>query len=150
MRFLLLAALAACALDNQLPDGGSKLSFNIDGIPFQVASGAARVGTSTLGLYLSDQPDACLAILQIPVGRATLLTLLVPSGAGTATLGPSQGDLTVTTGSTTNASVSVASGSVSWTANTNGTYTIVNLDVGFSGTTDRLQASGLTVPTCAQ
>jgi hypothetical protein len=45
--------------------------------------------------------------------------------------------------------LAAAGGTVQWTANADGSFTIVALDVGFAGTADRMTTGGLTVQPCA-
>lgn len=155
-----LALLAACARDNQAPDGDGGTIPSIGGIDFRIASGAARVANGVLGLYLSDQPDACLAITQVPVGMSTTLSMLVsPAGDGKTavaivpgliTPGPGQGiaEIAAQIGSRVTLSYDASNGTITWTANGDGSTTIDTLDLGFSGTSDRLVETGLTVPSC--
>ncbi|HKA90484.1 MAG TPA: hypothetical protein VKE22_22635 [Haliangiales bacterium] len=157
----LALALGACALNNQLTDGGpGNLDFDIGGIRLRVASGTGRVSASVLGLYLTDQPDACLAITQIPVGAAVIFSLRVAPrtdgakmatvipGGGTPGPGQATGGITAQTGGVPTAYHGAVDGTVSWTANGDGSYTIVAIDVGFDGSTQRLQVGGWTVPSC--
>ncbi len=154
-----LALVAACARNNQLADGGDE-DLDIGGIRFRVASGTARVEGSVLGLYLTDQPDACQTITHIPVGAATVFQLRVapqPDGttsalvvAGGAGPGPGEavGAISTQTAGVETARRAAVDGSVSWQANEDGTTTIVAIDVGFNGATERLRAAELTVPAC--
>jgi hypothetical protein len=156
---LVCALLAGCALDNQLRDADAGI-VTIGDLSFRIASGTARVEGATLGLYLTDQPDACLAISHVPVGRWTVLTLRVApraDGATEATVvsvrpvpapGEAAGGLTAQIGGETTARLDATEGSVVWKANADGTTTIVALDVGFGATSDRLVATDLTVPAC--
>ena len=146
-RLALALAVAGCALDNQAPDGGGGLDFKIGTIPFHVSSGAVwTAGTTTL--YLTDQPDACLAIAQVPIGKATFFALRVAAGGGTAVIAAGQGEITVKTGGSDTAGYPVSDGTVTWAMNRDGTYALGALDVGFSGTSDRLRVSGLTLTAC--
>lgn len=144
-----LALLGACALDHQAPDGGGAPSVTIGSIRFNVGSGGvAMPSAQTLAFYLADQPDACLAATQVPVGMATVFTATVGAGNPPAALGPGAGALTAETGGTTTARYLIADGSIAWRVNPNGSYQLDMLDVGFSGTSDRLQLADLTLPLC--
>jgi hypothetical protein len=153
--------LCACALNNQLTDGGpGNIDVDIGGIRFRVSSGTGRVSASVLGLYLTDQPDACLAIQQAPVGMSVIFSLKVAPqldgtrtatvASGPATPGPGQavGGIIAQTGGVQTASHAAIDGTVSWNNNTDGSYTIVSIDVGFEGSTERLQVGEVSVPAC--
>ncbi len=154
-----LGVVAGCARDNQLVDGGT-LSFEIGGIPLRVSSGAARAEGNVLALYLTDQPDGCLAVTQVPVGMATIFVLRVaPMLDGTRAAmvaptvvvpGPGQasGKVVAQTGGVQTAGYDASSGTVSWKENEDGTTTILALDVGFAGADGRIVATELTVPAC--
>ncbi len=157
----LALALSACALNNPLTDAGpGNLDFDIGGIRLRVASGTGWTTASGLGLYLTDQPDACLAITQVPVGPAVIFWLKVApqtDGTKTATVvpggvtpapGQAVGGVTAQTGGVETAHHAAVDGTVTWATNADRSYTIVSIDVGFEGSTQRLQASGLTVPPC--
>ncbi|HSB21200.1 MAG TPA: hypothetical protein VLD85_14430 [Anaeromyxobacteraceae bacterium] len=163
LRILVLAAgLAAgsCGNPASARGPGNAPDFVIGGIPLDLASGAALAASGGLTLYVSDQVDTCLAVLQVPVMRTTLLELRVaPAADGTtaATVVPPKpapaageavGGITVRTGGTLNASLDAASGSVAWTANADGSVTVTSLDVGFAGTADRLTTAGLHLRAC--
>lgn len=160
-RLWFLWLLAACARDNTLRDGGpDDLDFTIGDIEFHVASGTARVEGSALGLYLTDQPDACMAIRQVPTGSYTVFGLRVAAqldGTRSAIVIPSQvvpapgqasGALDALTSGVRTGGHAASDGAVTWKANADGTTTILSLDVGFDGTSDRLQAAMLTIPSC--
>jgi hypothetical protein len=156
---VLLALCGACALNNQLTDGGAQFIFDIGDIHFRVSSGTGRTA-SGLTLYLTDQPDACLAVTQVPVGRATILSLKVAAQAdGTpaanvvanvVTPGPGQavGAIIVEEGGVEAERKAAVDGTIGWTANTDGTYTLVAVDIGFEGATGRVHVDSLTVPGC--
>jgi len=155
-----LALLAGCALNNMASDADGGLDFDIGGIRLRVSSGTGRVMGGSLGLYLTDQPDACLAVTQVPVGMAVIFSLRVaPQGDGTKSAsvvrgrivpGPGEavGEIRAQTGGVETASHEDIDGTVTWKDNDNGTYTIVSLDVGFDGSANRLRATELTVPPC--
>jgi hypothetical protein len=146
-----LAILGACALDNQTPDGGGSLTVIIGSIVFHVGSGGVAMPSGqTLAFYLADQPDACLAVTQVPVGTATVFTATVGAGGPSAVvaLGPGAGALIAETGGTPTARYNIADGSVAWKLNADGSYQLEMLDVGFSGTSDRMRLADLTLPLC--
>lgn len=147
-------------------DGGQPVDFTIAGMRFHVSDGAVSASGGNLVFYLSDQPDACLAVIAIPVGTAMLLTLRVsppPGGATAATVvppnpapplppspspGQAMGGLVRATGGVPDASVDAANGSLAWTVNGDGSVTLTTIDVGFAGTTDRLTSWGLRLRPC--
>src|SRR5688500_12726059 len=79
-----LLVLVACARDNRLLDRDGGLDFVIGGIELRVSSGTALERGGELAFYLTDQPDACLAVTQVTAGVATILELRVaPQADGT-------------------------------------------------------------------
>jgi hypothetical protein len=159
MRAVWLVGLGvvACAKDNKSRDGGG-LEFEVAGIHLRVGSGTWREesGGAVLGLYLTDQPDACLAVTQVPVGMSTVLTLRV-AGEGEAVVlqrtgdpaaGEGTGVLRSATGATETAKVIAVDGTVSWRRNVDGTTTILSMDLGFADTDERIAATMLTMPRC--
>lgn len=163
MRWVIaLVLLAGCARNNTTRDGGV-MEFDVDGIRLRLSSGAARdEGGGIVGIYFTDQPDACLAIKQVPAGLSTVLTLRVaPRGDGAMAAdvvartggdpapGEAIGNLRVTSAGTETALRNAADGSVAWKKNDDDTTTVTALDVGFAGTEDRVTTSGeLTIPAC--
>ncbi len=153
-------AAGSCGNPASARGSGNASDFVIGGIPFDLSSGAALAASGGWTLYVSDQVDTCLAVLQVPTMRMTLLELRVaPAADGTtvATVVPPKptpaageavGGITVRTGGTLNASLDAASGSVAWTANADGSVTVTALDVGFAGTADRLTTAGLHLRAC--
>jgi hypothetical protein len=164
VRLVFCALAVSCGGASTLQPGGGQLDFNINGIAFHVSSGAA-VSSSALTLYLTDQPDTCLALRNAkngnpPVGIYTRLALRVAAAAdgttranvvSSSTPGPGQaaGGLTRMQGGQQTASVDAANGSVTWTLDAKGNATLVSIDAGFAGTADRLAASGLSLPACS-
>jgi hypothetical protein len=136
------------------------VDFTIGGLAFHVSSGAVATAGGVLTLYLTDQPDGCLAIAFTPMGTATIFQLGVAAaadGTTSATVvapksapapGEAVGKLVRATRGVTDESFDAANGSVSWTANADGSVTIGSLDVGFAGAAGRLTTGGLTVPHC--
>lgn len=134
--------------------------YQVGTLFLHVASGAA-VNSSGLNLYLSDQPDTCQSLSFVPVQRATRLALRVaPAADGTTratvvtkpTPGPGEakGSLSQSTGGVAGDHYDASDGAVAWTVNPGGSVTITILDIGFSGTPDRiLTTSALTVPPCS-
>lgn len=164
---LLALTLVACGHDNaQLGDGGDPLDFVIRGIDLRVGSGTVRSSGGTLQLYLTDQPDACLAVTQTPTGAATFFSLrinpptdgttaaVIVAPKGTLAPGEAYGGVLRQLAGTTEANVATASGRVAWRVNpprtdgTSGGYAIDTLDVGFEGTPERLTLGAVTVPAC--
>ena len=165
---LLAAALGAGACSSSggpWPDGGQPVDFTIDGMQFHVSDGAVRTSGGNLLFYLSDQPDACLAVTYTPVGTAMLLTLRIApiSGVSSATVvppspppplqpspspGQAMGGLVKATGGIQDASADAASGTVAWTANGDGSVTIDSIDVVFAGTAGELKTYGLRLRPC--
>lgn len=165
MRLLALLGAAALAgacdgpLPAHAPDGGPVVDFSIGGLSFHASDGAA-VTTSTLDLYLSDQPSACDAISATPTGTAMTLKLRVVALASgeqraavvppkaTPAPGEAVGSLSRATRGIVNATLDAVDGSVSWTASATGAVTLTALDLGFSGTADRLVTGGLLLSPC--
>ena len=156
---LALFCLAACDMPGHRDTGGPPVDFTIAGLSFHLSSGAAVVSSGGLAFYLSDQADTCLAISLVPVGTATTFSLhITPPADGptqatvvartTPAAGEAVGGLVRATGGKQEASVAAANGTVSWTANSDGSFAITAIDVGFAGTTDRLATYGLTLPAC--
>ena len=155
------AAISSCAPGGRGPaDGGPPLDFTIHGLAFSINSGAVVSANGALTFYLSDQPRACEAIRNVPVHTATTFSLRVAAQTDgttraavvarkpTPSPGEAVGGLKQTTGTTQNASVDAADGSVAWSAGGDGTVYISTLDIGFVGTTDRLTAGQLTLTPC--
>jgi hypothetical protein len=157
--------LGACSIDSAYHGGYDagipQLDTTVGGVRFHLASGTAKVSGGVLGLYLSDQANTCQAISGVPVSTTTTLALRVAPGADGGTsatvvapklspgAGEAVGSLAVATGGQTSQRLDAASGTVAWTQNTDLSVTITSLDVGFSGTTDRLALPGAaTVPPC--
>jgi hypothetical protein len=156
---LLFFALCACDTPGHRDTGGPRVDFVIAGITFHASSGAAVSSSGGLAFYLSDQPDTCLALGLVPVGTAITFSLHInPPADGTtqATVvakttpaaGEANGSLQRATGGKPDTTIAAANGSVAWTANTDGSVGINSLDVGFTGTADRLTTSGLTLAHC--
>jgi hypothetical protein len=159
----LAAALAGCGSSPSggVPDaGGPPLEFAIGGLVFRVSSGTAVRTGGLLALYLTDQPDTCLAVSLVPVMTVTTFSLRVAAAADGTTraavvapkpapgAGEAVGGLVRATGGARSASLDAANGSVAWAENANGTVTITSLDVGFTGAADRLTTGGLSLPPC--
>jgi hypothetical protein len=148
LRILALAALAGCALDHTLAGDGGGLDVTIGGVRFRISSGGAVTTSAGLTLYLTDQPDTCAAVTQIPAGRATIFGLKVSGPAGSTNVAPGNGALVVQAAGTEEQRVVIDDGAVSWSMNGDGTTQLVSLDVGFAGTTDRLRLASLTLLAC--
>jgi hypothetical protein len=136
------------------------VDFAIGGLAFHVSSGAVATVGGALTLFLTDQPDGCLAITYTPVGTATIFSLGVAAasdGTTRATVVPPKpapaageavGKLVRATHGIPDMGFDAADGSISWTANADGSVTIESLDVGFAGAAGRLTTGGLTIPRC--
>ena len=157
---LLMLALACDANYRRTPSDAGPVDFNINGLSFHISDGAAVNSGGALTFYLSDQPNACAAFRNVPVGTATTFSLrVVPQSDGTTrasvvaksvpSAGEATGGIVRATGGVKNASLDASSGSVAWTANSDGSYTIGALDAGFAGTADRLVTWGLTLASCS-
>lgn len=150
MRLVVCALLAGCALDHTSPDGGPGIEVTIGSISFRVASAGARASGGSLMIYLTDQPDACLATSQVPVGRATIFEVKVaPPSGGMVQIVPGEADLTVQVSGVKSAGYDASDGSVTWAMNTDGTTGVALLDVGFEGTGDRLRLANLILLPCS-
>ena len=163
-------ALAACADPPYVPpeSGGGPLDFTIDGLSFHISSGGYIRSGQLFTIYFTDQPYTCTAVLLIPqqVFLSLLLKVSPPAdGASTATIGPPSLNIYPPSGKAGGALsqlqpslsppyqvatqvVDSASGTVTWQMNTDGTLTVVLLDMGFAGTTDRVVTHYLTIPPC--
>ena len=159
-RLVALVLLAACDTHGSRQTGGPTVDFTIAGIAFHASDGVAVIPAGGgITFYLSDQPNACMALQFVPVGTATTFMLHVsPPADGTtkATIvakttpqpGEAVGSLSRATGGKQDTSIAASGGTVSWTANADGSYALTSIDVGFAGTTDRLTTAGLTLRAC--
>lgn len=152
--------LASCGNPGSAHGRGRGPDFVIGGIPVTLSSGAAFAAAGGAALYVSDQVDTCLAVLQVPTMTVTLFQLQVAAqadGTTAATVvarkpapapGEAVGGISVSTGGTPSATLDASDGAVAWTANPDRTLMVTALDVGFAGTSDRLVASGLLLQPC--
>ena len=159
-RLVALVLLAACDTHGSRQTGGPPVDFTIGGIAFHLSDGAAVIPSGGgITFYLSDQPNACMALQFVPVGTATTFMLHVSpplDGTTKATVvaktaaqpGEAVGSLSRATGGRQDTSIATSDGSLSWTANADGSYVLTSIDVGFAGTTDRLTTSSLTLRAC--
>ena len=158
---LLLLSCSCLAGGAGAPDGGPLVDFTIHGLQFHVSSGAAVTSSAgALTLYLSDQPNACDAIRNLPARTAIAFSLRVAAQADGTTratvvprkaapaAGEAVGGLSQTTGTTGNASIDANDGAVAWIARADGSVFISTVDVGFAGTADRLTTGQLTLARC--
>lgn len=155
----LAAALAACG-DGAGMDPGGGPTVMIGGVSFHLSSGGSLRRGSDLTLYVTDQVDTCSAIGAIPRGTVITFQLAVAPESGGALrasvvtgktapgAGEAVGGLAVSTGGVVGAAREATSGSVAWSVDGSGAVTVSSVDVGFAGTSDRLQASGLRLATC--
>jgi len=153
------AALAACG-DGTGTDPGGGPTVTIGGVTFHLSSGGSLRRGGALTLYVTDQVDTCSALGAVPRGTMVTFQLAVAprsdgtlaaavvAGKGAPGAGEAVGGLSVATGGTVTATREASDGSVAWTVDGNGAVTIATLDVGFAGTADRLQASGLRLASC--
>lgn len=161
MRGALIAAfLLACDTPGSRQGGGPPVDFTIGALAFHLSSGvtvAPAGGGMTFDL--SDQADTCMALQLVPVQPEILFSLhvsLPTDGSTRATVvttpvpGPGQatGSITQSTGGNQDAQFAASDGSVSWTANADGSTTIDSIDVGFAGAAGRLTTYGLTLSAC--
>ncbi len=157
---IVMLALSCGVSSGRTAADSGPLDFTLGGIAFHISDGAAVSSAGALTFYLSDQPNACAAFQHVPVGTATTFALQVAAQADGTTratvvakpspaAGEATGGLTRATGGVKNASLQAASGTVQWTANADGSFTIVAIDVGFAGTADRMTTGGLTLQPCA-
>jgi hypothetical protein len=128
---------------------------------FHLSSGAAVTSAGVLELHLSDQPDTCQALIYVPVGTATTLSLRVaPAADGTTQAavvaprpvpgaGEAVGGLRRATGGVQSASIDAADGTVAWTPSASGVVTVTSIDVGFAGAAGRVATGPLTLPPCS-
>ena len=150
-----------------IPVGGP-VDFTIDGLAFHISSGGIYRSGQQFSLYFTNQPDTCTAVALIPQQIFLSLALKISpptDGSLTASIGvpspivfPPSGQaggalsqLEPLVGPPYQVATKVlasSDGSVSWQANANGSVTITRLDMGFTGTPDRLKFVNLTVRIC--
>jgi len=133
----------------------------IGGIRLRANSSAAINSGNVFTVLISDQPNACQQYGHYPALTWTTLTLVMAAGTTSPTMGvvvPQQGVpgpgqvvgalVKATADNPPIANLNVADGGVTWKSNTDLSLTIQSMDVGFEGTTDRLQATDLGIPHC--
>lgn len=147
------------------PASGGPVDFTIGGLAIHFSSGAAAVVGGVLTLYLIDLPAACATLTNVstgnpPLGKLTTLAVRVvadSSGNTGATVvaptpvpppGHAAGSLVQKLSGAVSATFDLADGTVAWTTDSSGNVTLVSVDVGFAGTTDRLVSRGLYLPAC--
>lgn len=162
MGALCLLLLCGCGGGNGARlTGGDPLEFNVAGLTLRASSGGSVAGAAgATTLVLSDQPDTCLAIVYTPAGTATMLTLKVaPQADGNRSAnvlprkpdpaaGEAVGGLARTAAGRQTGVIDAVDGTVSWTVDASGNVGIAALDIGFSGTADRIAASNLFLQRC--
>lgn len=155
----LALALAGCGAG---PVVGSQVgpTFTVGTLTFRVASAGVVRGAGELTLWLTDQPDTCLAIVATPSGTATYLSLRVapPASGPTAAAvvapkafpapGEALGRLERRQAGVPGAAYDTADGSLAWTANQDGSLALDAFDVGFSGAAERMTGGGLLLRPC--
>jgi hypothetical protein len=162
MRTLAALFLAATACNPPVTgDWDGTLDFTVGDITFRASSGAAVTTIYGFALYLSDQPDACEAVSFVPAGVATTLVLRVAPQSGGVVQATVVGPKPVpapgeATGGLVRAAAGVplvaydaADGTVSWTANLDGSVRLDAIDVGFAGVAGRVTAADLRLAACS-
>jgi hypothetical protein len=160
---LLVALATACDMGGPFnPDAGlPAFDVTIGGVELRANSSAAVVSGNLFTILLSDQPNACQQYGHFPARTWTTLSMRVAPSSSTPTVGtvvPAQalpgfgqvvGALVKQTADLPPAaSFGMQDGTVTWKSNSDFSVTIESMDVGFSGTTDRLRVGGFTVPAC--
>lgn len=157
---VLLAAGCGESDNAQLAGDAGALDFPIGATTFHVGSGGTRTISGVLNLFLTDQPDTCLATSAVPRGRAAVFTLRVaPRADGTSSAavvaqkalpqaGEAVGGITFQVGGAVESSYDAADGTVSWKPGAVGGTAISTLDVGFKDVTGRVVLGGWEVPAC--
>jgi hypothetical protein len=163
-----LAALTACLLagcdlgDPFNPDAGfPAFDVTIGGVRLVANSSAAVVSGNVFTVLLSDQPNACQQYGHFPARTWTTLTLVLAASTSTPTVGtvvpqqavPGPGQVVGTLVKATadqppSASLDASDGTVTWKSNTDFSVSLQTMDVGFAGTSDRLQVQNVGVPPC--
>jgi len=165
-----LLALGGCGDPPYVPPTPpvGPLSFTIDGLSFHISSGGYIRSGQQFTIYFTNQPNTCTAVLLIPqqIFLSLLLKVSPPTdGTSTATIGPPSPNIYPASGKAggtlsqlqpsltppfqvATQVVDSASGTVTWQMNADGTLTVVLLDMGFAGTSDRLRTEYLTIPPC--
>jgi hypothetical protein len=160
---LLLALLAGCDDGGPFnPDAGlPAFDVTIDGVRLVANSSAAIANGNVFTVLLSDQPNACQQYGHFPARTWTTLTLVLATGTSTPTVGtvvpqqavPGPGQVVgqlvqATADLPPSKSLDAIDGTVTWKSNTDFSVSLQSMDVGFEGTADRLQTSGIGVPPC--
>jgi len=135
----------------------------------RVRSASAEVALPTFEAFADTDPLNRRVVEQMLLGVATRQygRSLEPVGAEVRVRGTSKstvsrrffaktaaqpgeavGSLSRATGGRQDTSIAASDGSLSWTANADGSYALTSIDVGFAGTTDRLTTSSLTLRAC--
>jgi len=141
-------------------DAGGNDEFTVGSLDFHVSSGTARIAGGVLGFFLTDQPDACQAITSAPAQPTVVLSVRAVAQVDGTTMasvvaprptplpGQAGGSLVRQVSGTTTASYDTATGSVSWSLDSDGRYAIPAIDVGFADVSGRVTLSGLRVGVC--
>jgi|GEM_PF-409164 len=161
---LLLAALAAGCNDGGPfnPDAGfPPFDVTIGGVRLVANSSAAVASGNVFTILISDQPNACQQYNVYPNRTWTTLFLKLAASttvptvgtvtAGTSLPGPGQvvGNLTLATAAQPPTAKLVASdGTVTWSSNSDNSVSIQSMDVGFTGTSDRLRVQSIGIAAC--
>ena len=160
---LLMALVAGCDQGGPFnPDAGfPAFDVTIDGVRLVASSSAAIANGNVFTVLLSDQPNACQQYGHFPTRTWTTLTLVLATGTTTPTVGtvvpqqavPGPGQVVgqlvqATADLPPSKSVDATDGTVTWKSNTDYSVSLQSMDVGFDGTSDRLQVSNIGVPPC--
>ena len=160
---LLLALVAGCNDGGPFnPDAGlPAFDVTIGGVRLVANSGAAIASGNVFTVLLSDQPNACQQYGHYPTRTWTTLTLVLATGLSTPTVGtvvpqqavPGPGQVVgtlvqATADSPPTKSFNGSDGTVTWKSNTDFSVSLQSMDIGFAGTSDRLQVQNVGVPPC--
>lgn len=158
----LAAALLSCACDETgaaTPSDAGVVDFTLGAVALHLSSGAVRSSGPSLSFFLSDNPQTCQAITNVPNGLLTRLRLdVAPPLDGTARAsvvvaaqpgaGQAVGSVVQSLMGRVQATLTASDGTLSWTKNGDGTVTIDSIDVGFSGVSGRVATGGLILQAC--
>jgi hypothetical protein len=160
---LLLALASGCDNGGPFnPDAGlPAFDVTIGGVRLVANSSAAIANGNVFTVLLSDQPNACQQYGHFPTRTWTTLTLVLATGTTSPTVGtvvpqqavPGPGQVVGTLVQATadlppTKSLDAEDGTVTWKSNTDFSVSLQSMNVGFAGTSDRLQVSNIGVPPC--
>ena len=144
------------------PEAGlPAFDVTIKGVRLVANSGAAIANGNVFTVLLSDQPNACQQYGHFPTRTWTTLTLVLATGTSTPTVGtvvpqqavPGPGQVVgqlvqATADLPPTTSLDASDGTVTWKSNTDFSVSLQSMDVGFEGTSDRLEVQAVGVPRC--